>query len=127
MYDQTKKLTLTGKLTRFIPGANHAQIIFELLGPDGKPSLDSSGRPIQWGVEMGPAVQIARQGVTVKNFPEGTIIGVTLNPLRDGRTFGALPTTGGRLIKCGSTMPEGGCNEKTGKIFIGLENVDVPR
>src|SRR5690606_25320418 len=31
MYDQNELRTLTGKLTRFIPGANHAQMIFELL------------------------------------------------------------------------------------------------
>ena len=30
MYDQTKQETYTGKLIRFIPGANHAQLLFEL-------------------------------------------------------------------------------------------------
>jgi hypothetical protein len=39
MYDRTRTETLTGKLTRFIPGANHAQIIFELIGPDGEAVL----------------------------------------------------------------------------------------
>jgi hypothetical protein len=29
MYDQTKQDTYTGKLVRFIPGANHAQLPFE--------------------------------------------------------------------------------------------------
>ena len=42
MYDQSQVKTVTGKLTRFIPGANHAQLIFELLESDGSPS--SSGR-----------------------------------------------------------------------------------
>jgi len=37
MYDQEKQVTLTGKLTRFIPGANHAQLIFEVIGPDADP------------------------------------------------------------------------------------------
>src|ERR1700681_2599837 len=42
MYDQTKTITLTGRLTRFVLGANHAQLLFELLGPDGKQQLDSN-------------------------------------------------------------------------------------
>src|SRR2546425_1124596 len=46
MYDQTKTLTLTGKLTRFVLGANHAQLLFELLGPDGKPQPSAPGL---WG------------------------------------------------------------------------------
>ena len=37
MYDQAQVKTLTGKLTRYIPGANHAQMIFELLEADGTP------------------------------------------------------------------------------------------
>ena len=114
MYDQTVTRTLTGKLTRFIPGANHAQLIFELLGPDGKPELDKNGKPVQWGVETGSATSLARQGVTVESFPAGTIFTVTLHPLRDGRTFGAMS---GSLIKCGATLPAGGCTKETGEVL----------
>jgi len=32
MYDMTKSQSMTGKLTRFIPGGNHAQLVFEVLG-----------------------------------------------------------------------------------------------
>ncbi len=69
MYDQTKTLTLTGKLTRFVLGANHAQLLFELLGPDGKPQLDANGKPVVWGVETGSAKQLAGAGITVETFP----------------------------------------------------------
>ena len=31
MYDTSTTRTLTGKLTRFVPEGNHAQLIFELL------------------------------------------------------------------------------------------------
>jgi hypothetical protein len=31
MYDQTTQDTYTGKLVRFIPGANHAPLLFEIL------------------------------------------------------------------------------------------------
>ena len=121
MYDQTKTLTLTGKLTRFVLGANHAQ----LLGPDGKPQLDANGKPVAWGVETGSAKQLASAGVTVGTFPYGTIFTVSLWPLRDGRNFGAMTLTGGTLIGCGTNFPQGGCNEKTGKIYLNGRNNQV--
>jgi Family of unknown function (DUF6152) len=101
MYDMTKSQSMTGKLTRFIPGGNHAQ-------------LKKDGKVVVWGVETGSAATIARNGITVESFPVGTVIGVTLHPLRDGRPFGAV---GGPIIHCGTTMPAGGCTEKTGKAF----------
>lgn len=68
---------------------------------------------------MASAAQLARAGVTIDTFPVGTIITVTLNPLRDGRNFGAMTNTAGGLIACGKTMPQGGCTASTGKIYIG--------
>jgi len=118
MYDQTKTLTLTGKLTRFVLGANHAQLLFELLGPDGTAQLDANGKPVAWGVETGSAKQLAGAGITVETFPYGTIFTVSLWPLRDGRNFGAMTLTGGTLIGCGPTFPQGGCTEKTGKVYL---------
>ena len=115
MYDQTQTRTLTGKLTRYIPGSNHAQLIFNLLGPDGKEMIGKDGKPVRWGVESGSAAALARQGVSPKTFPEGTIFTVTLYPLRDGRNFGAMA---GLLVKCGSTMPAGGCTKATGQVLI---------
>ncbi|MBI4484647.1 MAG: hypothetical protein HY655_01430 [Acidobacteria bacterium] len=117
MYDTTTTKTLTGKLIRFVPGPNHAQLIFELLGGDGKPVLGGDGKPVVWGVETGPAFSLARQGVTVKSFPIGTILTVTLNPLRDGRNFGALRGDG-MLIGCGTAWPDGGCDARTGTVFV---------
>lgn len=115
MYDQSRIETLTGRLTRFIPGANHAQLLFELAGPDGEPVTDEAGERVVWGVETGPAARIARQGVTVGAFPEGTIITVSLNPLRDGRPFGSLS---GAIVHCGMQMPAGGCTRETGEAFM---------
>lgn len=118
MYDQSQSKTLTGKLTRFIPGANHAQLIFELLEADGSPILDAAGKPMMWGVETGPAARIARQGVMPDNFPAGTIITVTLNPLRNGKPFGAMPN-GTPIVHCGTAMPQGGCTPETGRVYLG--------
>ena len=90
MYDQSKVETMTGKLTRFIPGANHAQLIFDVVGPDGKTQLGPDGKAVVWGIELGPAATIAQQGVTVEAFQPGTVITVALNPLRNGKNFGAM-------------------------------------
>jgi hypothetical protein len=114
MYDMNQTKTYTGKLTRYIPGANHAQLLFELLDNDGKPVM-KDGKAVQWGVETGSAASLSRQGVTVDAFPVGTIITVDLHPLRDGRNFGALA---GVLIKCGNAMPKGGCTKATGQLFL---------
>jgi len=116
MYDRNRSVTLTGKLTRFIPGANHAQLIFEVVDENGDVVIGDDGKPATWGVETGPAAQIADQGITVRSFPLGTVMTVTLNPLRDGRPFGALA---GPVIKCGMALPAGGCTAETGESFGG--------
>jgi len=121
MYDQAQTLGFTGKLTRFIPGANHAQLLFEVLDANGATVLDTAGKPVMWGVETGPAARIAQQGVTPDSFPAGTIMAVSLNPLRDGRTFGAMPNGSG-LINCGRQLPAGGCTAETGKTYLAENN-----
>ena len=114
MYDMTQTKSATGKLIRFIPGANHAQLLFELLDGDGK-AVMKAGKPIIMGVETGSAAQLARQGVTVDDFPIGTIIAVAYHPLRDGKPLGALA---GEIIRCGKALPKGGCTKATGQVFL---------
>ena len=114
MYDMTQTKSATGKLIRFIPGANHAQLHFEVLDAGGK-AVMKAGKPVIMGVETGSAAQLARQGVTVDDFPLGTIITVAYHPLRDGRPLGALA---GELIKCGTALPKGGCTKATGQVFL---------
>src|SRR5262245_40984151 len=87
MYDQSQTVTMTGVMTRFVAQANHAEMHFVPLGPDGKPMRDSAGKPITWGVEMAGAAAVAAQGITAASFPAGTIFSVKLNPLRDGTNF----------------------------------------
>jgi hypothetical protein len=89
MYDQTKTITLTGVATRFVAQANHAELQFVPLGPDGKPMRDDDKKLVSWGVEMAGAAAVAQQGITASSFPAGTIFSVKLNPLRDGKNFGS--------------------------------------
>ncbi len=121
MYDQSEVRTMTGKLTRFIPGANHAQLLFEVVDSNGDTVLDADNNPVMWGVETGPAARIARQGVTPDSFPVGTIISVQLNPLRNGKTFGAMPN-GTPIVNCGTSMPSGGCTPETGQVYLGVND-----
>jgi hypothetical protein len=115
MYDQTVTKTLSGKLTRYVPGANHAQILFTVVDNDGN-AVMKNGKPMQFGVETGSAIAMARNNVTVKTMLEGTYITVRFYPLRDGRDFGALA---GMLVTCGKAMPKGGCTAETGQRLIG--------
>jgi len=111
MFDQTKTVTWTGVATRFVAQANHAEIHFVPLGPDGK--------PITWGVEMAGAAAVAQQGITVQSFPAGTIFSVHMNPLRDGGNFGSRV---GALAKCPKgKVPEAGknCDSVEGAELLG--------
>ena len=114
MYDMNKSETVTGRLVRYVPGANHAQLHFEVLDKDGKVVM-KDGKPLTMGVETGSAAALARQGITVDSFPVGTIITVAMHPLRNGKPLGALNNL---LIKCGTELPKGGCTKDTGKVFL---------
>jgi hypothetical protein len=119
MYDQTKTVTLTGVLTRFVAQANHAEIHFVPLGPDGKPMRDADGKPVTWGVEMAGAAAVAAQGITTSSFPQATIFSVKLNPLRDGSNFGSRV---GAIAKCpGTSHPAPGkhCDSVEGNTLFG--------
>jgi len=102
MYDQTKTVTLTGVAYQFVAQANHAEIHFYLIGPDGKLAKEKDGKNVDWGVEMAGAAAVAQQGITAATFPVGTIFSVKVNPLRDGSNFGSRV---GGLSKCPWKVP----------------------
>jgi hypothetical protein len=119
MYDQTKTVVLTGVMTRFVAQANHAEIHFVPLGPDGKPMRNADGKPVQWGVEMAGAAAVAQQGITAAAFQAGTIFSVKLNPLRDGSNFGSRV---GAIVKCPKgQVPSAGkhCDSVEGSEILG--------
>ncbi len=97
MYDQTKTITLTGVATRFVAQANHAELHFYAVGPDGKLIKDAEGKYVSWGVEMAGAAAVAQQGITAASFGAGTVFSVKLNPLRDGSNYGSRI---GAIAKC---------------------------
>ena len=114
MYDQTTTKTMTGKLVRLIPGSSHSQFVFDVVDAEGKPTEGPDGKPVKWQVEVGSAYNIARQGVTVKSFPSGTVFTVTLYPQRNGSNQGAIA---GQVVMCGTALPPGGCTPENGTIM----------
>jgi hypothetical protein len=125
MYDQTKTVTFTGVLTSFVPQANHAEMHFIPLGPDGKPMKAPNGEYVEWGVEMAGAAAMANQGVTVTTFPYRTIFSVSLNPLRDGKNFGTMT---GPIYKCPKDKPPSAgkhCNAVEGSTQHGRGNFNA--
>jgi hypothetical protein len=121
MYDQSKTVTLTGVAHQFVAQANHAEIHFYLIGPDGKLAKGKDGKNVSWGIEMAGAAQEARQGVSAATFPPGTIFTVKLNPTRDGTNFGSRV---GPLVKCPwRTPPAAGktCDTVQGSEAVGAQ------
>src|ERR1700690_820223 len=121
MYDQTKTEVLTGVAYQFVVQANHAELHFYLIGPDGKLVKDKDGKNADWGVEMAGAAAVAQQGITAASFPAGTIFSVKLNPLRDGSTFGSR-VGASAIAKCPwKTPPEHGktCDTVQGSELLG--------
>src|ERR1700693_6546846 len=89
MYEQTKVLVLTGVAHQFVAQANHAELHFYLIAPDGKLTKDKDGKLVDWGVEMAGAAAMAQQGITASTFPVGTIFSVKMNRLREASAFGS--------------------------------------
>jgi hypothetical protein len=119
MYDQTKTNVLTGVAYQFVAQANHAEIHFYLIGPDGKLAKDKDGKNVDWGVEMAGAAAVAAQGITADSFKVGTIFSVKMNPLRDGSNFGSRV---GAIAKCPwKTPPAAGktCDTVKGAEILG--------
>jgi hypothetical protein len=121
MYDQTKTLVLTGVAYQFVAQANHAELHFYLIGPDGKLMKDKDGKNADWGVEMAGAAAVAQQGITAASFPAGTIFSVKMNPLRDGSNYGSR-VGGSAIAKCPwKTPPAAGktCDTVKGSELLG--------
>src|SRR5262245_15051967 len=72
MYDTSPAAmkTMTGKLFRFVIGANHSAYYMEVLNADGSPVMDDKdkSKPLVWQIETTSAAQLVRQNITVETF-----------------------------------------------------------
>jgi hypothetical protein len=104
MYDEKKTYVFTGVVTRISPDANHLQIFFAPLDDARRAVVrGESNEPVIWAVELRAASQVAREGVTVEEFPPGTIFSIGLHPLRNGLPAGGRGKSG--LFKCPPNTP----------------------
>jgi hypothetical protein len=121
MYDQTKTTVLTGVMYQFVAQANHAELHFYLVGPDGKLQKGADGKPVPYGVEMMGAAAVAEQGISANTMPAGTILSVKVNPMRDGSNFGSKAGASA-VAKCPwKTPPAPGkaCDSVAGRELLG--------
>ena len=128
MYDLNKTYVMTGVVVRVDPNPNHLQIFFAPLN-DARDQVirDNKDEPVVWALEMDAAGVAARDGVTVNNFPRGTILSVGLHPLRSGLPAGGRGKNG--LFKCpADTPPPPGkhCDSVKGSTSHGAGVLPVP-
>ena len=104
MYDQDKTYVMTGVVVRIDPNPNHLQIFFVPLNEARNQVIrNEKGEPWTWAFEMDAAAAAAVDGITVNNFPRGTIFSVALHPLRTGLPAGGRTKNG--LFKCPADTP----------------------
>jgi hypothetical protein len=104
MYDQNKTYVMTGVVVRVDPNPNHLQIFFVPLNEAREKIIrDEKGEPLVWSYETDAASAVAKNGITVNNFPRGTIFSVALHPLRNGFPGGGKTNSG--LFKCPVDTP----------------------
>jgi hypothetical protein len=128
MYDLTKTYVMTGVVVRVDPNPNHLQVFFAPLNEARDQVIrDNKNEPVVWAVEMEAAGVAARQGITVNNFPRGTILSVGLHPLRSGLPAGGRGKNG--LFKCpADTPPAPGkhCDSVRGSTSHGAGTLPTP-
>ena len=93
MFDQTRDVTVTGTVKQFQWTNPHAYI--QLI------AKDSSGRDVEWSMEMGAPMYLYARGWRPSSLRAGMQVTVTLNPLRNGRPGGVVRdvvTADGRQI-----------------------------
>ena len=103
IFDASQTKTFTGVVTRVNPDANHLQIFFAPMN-EARTGVERNDKnePIIWAVEMAGSAASAQQGISVSEFPPGTVFSVSLHPLRSGDPAGARE---GALYKCPVRAP----------------------
>lgn len=82
MFDQTRKVTVTGTVRQFQWTNPHAYI--QLL------VRDASGEETEWSMEMGAPMYLYARGWRPSTLKAGMTVSVTINPLRNGQPGGVV-------------------------------------
>jgi hypothetical protein len=81
-YDETRPLTLKGKVTKFMWANPHTQIFFD--------AKDAKGEVVHWDVETLSPGKLARAGWTENAVKPGDQVTVIFSPAKDGTPKGFL-------------------------------------
>lgn len=82
MFDQTKKVTVTGTVRQFEWTNPHCYIQLTVKGPNGTTE--------EWSMEMGAPMYLYAEGWRPSTVKPGSQINVTINPLRNGGKGGVV-------------------------------------
>jgi len=80
VFDRTRKVSITGTVTEFKWGNPHSWIHVDVK--------DEHGVVGNWGVEMNPASNLAREGWRASTVKPGDTVTVTIYPLRNNEKGG---------------------------------------
>jgi len=87
MFDQTKKVTVTGTVRQFEWTNPHCYIQLTVKGANGATE--------EWSMEMGAPMYLYAEGWRPSTVKPGSQINVTINPLRNGGKGGVVLTVTG--------------------------------
>jgi hypothetical protein len=82
MFDMTREVTVSGTIKQFQWTNPHAYI--QLV------AKDSSGRDVEWSMEMGAPMYLYARGWRPSSLKAGQRVTITINPLRNGRPGGVV-------------------------------------
>ena len=91
MFDADKTITVTGTVKEFEWTNPHAWVRVMVMD-------QATGKPVQWGFELGPPAQQIRRGWKADSLKPGDKFTLKMHPLRDG-------SRGGQLVE--ATLPDG--------------------
>ena len=91
MFDADKTITVTGTVKEFEWTNPHAWVRVMVMD-------QATGKPVQWGFELGPPAQQIRRGWKADSLKPGDTFTLKMHPLRDG-------SRGGQLVE--ATLPDG--------------------
>ena len=94
MFDQTKKVTLKGKVAEFQWTNPHAFIELVVTGSDGK--------DVHWSIELNSPNNLKRQGWARTSLKAGDDVVMTVHPLKEdknGGSFMSVVLANGQTLK----------------------------
>ena len=101
VFDQTKKVSLTGTVTKMDWMNPHIWFYFDMK--------DASGKTVSWQCEGGPPNSLVRQGWTRSSLKPGDQISVEGFRAKDGSNTcnaNSIKTADGKRLFAGSSAPE---------------------